>query len=358
MPDRPRSLVLLLFVLALGCGGGEGGAGGPGTAAPAGSVKPAKSVNHFLFITNSAADWWNAVERGMQDAAAEVGGTVELRRNDGTVQTQIDLLRQALARPGINGVAISVLEDDAPGVIDALRALRKAGRTVITYDSDVAPQFAEARSAYIGTNNLEAGKTLGQAAAILRPQGGRVAVFVGNAASANAKQRSDGFFAGAGPAFVKTMTWEDQNDFARNLQNVQSALTREGNLGALLGLWAYNAPIIAEELARSPERRKATLVATFDLAEAAIPHLEAGRIDVSAVQNPYEMGYQGVRLMRALIAGDQAAIAEILPDGQSRDTGVRIVVPAADSPVKALGENVITIQEMKSWLASKGLKCS
>ena len=33
-----------------------------------------------------------------------------------------------------------------------------------------------------------------------------------------------------------------------------------------------------------------------------------------------------------------------------------IIVPKADSPVK--GDNVITIDEMKQWLASKGLRSS
>ena len=33
-----------------------------------------------------------------------------------------------------------------------------------------------------------------------------------------------------------------------------------------------------------------------------------------------------------------------------------MIVPSKDSPVK--GDNVIDIQEMKSWLASKGLKSS
>jgi ribose transport system substrate-binding protein len=38
----------------------------------------------------------------------------------------------------------------------------------------------------------------------------------------------------------------------------------------------------------------------------------------------------------------------------SIDTGVRVIVPTKDSPVK--GDNVIDIKEMKTWLDSKGLK--
>src|SRR5699024_10834816 len=99
-------------------------------------------------------------------------------------------------------------------------------------------------------------------------------------------------------------------------------------------------------------------VVTFDLDEAARPHLAEGNIDASVCQNPYEMGRLGVQLLTALIAEDEATVAEILPDGKSRDTGVRVIVPAADSPAAALreqGQEVLTIDEMNSWLQSKGL---
>ncbi len=38
------------------------------------------------------------------------------------------------------------------------------------------------------------------------------------------------------------------------------------------------------------------------------------------------------------------------------DTGVRVIVPTKDSPVK--GDNVLDIKAMKEWLSSKGLKSS
>jgi hypothetical protein len=73
------------------------------------------------------------------------------------------------------------------------------------------------------------------------------------------------------------------------------------------------------------------------------------------------MGYQGVKLLKALVEKDEKAIREVVPDGKSRDTGVRVIVPSADSPVlqlKEKGLDVITIQEMKEWMSSKGLKSS
>ncbi len=338
----------LLGIFAAGCGGStaEQGAEGTGSAEGAGL--------RLLFVTNSNADWWNAVEKGMQDGGKDAGVQVEMRRNDGSTQGQIDLLQRALSMPDVQGVAVSVIEADAPGVLDAMKALQKAGKVVIAIDSDVATSASDARQAYIGTNNVNAGEAAGQAAATIRPEGGDVAVFVGTSGAANARERKNGFFAGAGPKFKEQETFDDGGSHSRARDNVQQAITKYPDLDVTLGLWSYNAPAIAEEVSKNPDVRKRITVVTFDLDEAAVPALEKGNIDVTVCQNPYEMGYQGVRLLKALIEKDEETVNDILPDGKTLDTGVRVVVPSADSPVK--GENVMTIEEMKSWLASKGLK--
>lgn len=342
------------IVAAAGCGdAGSTSAGGPSNVAP---TQPGGDPIKLLFITNSNADWWNAVEKGMFDGGRDFGVAVEMRRNEGTTAGQIRLLEDALSLRDVDGIAVSVIEAEAPGVADAMRELQKAGKVVIAIDSDTAPEFADARSAYIGTNNIAAGIAAGRAAATLRPEGGKVCVFVGISSAANARERKLGFFQGAGDRFVEAETFDDGGDKARASSNVDTALTKYPDVGCLLGLWSYNAPRIADQAAADPARRQKLTIVTFDLDELAVGHLERGNIDVTVCQNPYEMGYQGVKLLKALIQKDEATVAEILPDGKTRDTGVRIIVPSADSPIR--GDNVLTIEEMKTWLESKGLKSS
>ena len=176
-------------------------------------------------------------------------------------------------------------------------------------------------------------------------------------AAANAIERSEGFFTGAGPKFTRAELFEDSNDLARASTNVQTAVSKYPDVGILLGLWSYNAPRIAEEVASSADLRKQVTVVTFDLDELSVGHLEKGMIDASVCQNPYDMGYQGVRLLKALIQNDKKTTDEMLPGGATTiETGVRVIVPKADSPIK--GKNVITIEDMKKWLESKGLKSS
>jgi ribose transport system substrate-binding protein len=340
-----------LGLLLAGCSGG-------GTDAPGSAVSATASGPRFIFITNSNSDWWTAVEKGMSDAAKEAGCQVELRRNDGTTQGQVTKLEECLSLEGVKGVAISALEGDTPGIIDAMKELREAGIEVIAIDSDVSPEFEDARRAYIGTNNREAGKIAGQAAAMVRPEGGKTAIFVGTAGAANARERSEGFFEGAGEKFVKDSVWEDQNDFNKNKQNVENALTKAPDLGVTLGLWSYNGPLVADVVASAPGAREKVSVVTFDLAEAAVEHLEKGNIDVSVCQNPYDIGYQAVRLLKAFHDKDDSTVNQILPDGKRLETGVRVIVPPGETPVKDLKAEIMTIEEMKKWLESKGLKSS
>lgn len=346
-----------LWVLA-GCGNEQTPNAGSPNPNPSGATAKGAAGSaqgpRLIFITNSNSDWWSAVEKGMFDGGKEFGAQVELRRNEGQPEGQIRLIEDVLSLPEVKGVAVSVLEADSPGIADRMRELQKAGKVVITIDSDGQP---DTRRAYIGTNNRRAGEVAGKVAAQLRPKGGKTAVFVGTISAANARDRRDGFFEGAGKAFQQVQVYEDGGDKNRAQVNVSTAIDRFPDLGLLLGLWSYNAPRIAEEVGKSPELRKKVTVVTFDLDEQAVDHVEKGRIDAAVCQNPYEMGYKGVRLLKALVEKDAATVSEMLPnDVKTIDTGVRVIVPKTDSPVK--GDNVLDIKSMKEWLTSKGLKSS
>ncbi len=85
------------------------------------------------------------------------------------------------------------------------------------------------------------------------------------------------------------------------------------------------------------------------------------------VQNPYEMGYQSVRLMKALHESDRKTVHEMLPhhgqpDGDLYDTGLKIVVPNGQSPLtrELFGAKTefLTLDAFKQWLARYSLEGS
>jgi ribose transport system substrate-binding protein len=159
----------------------------------------------------------------------------------------------------------------------------------------------------------------------------------------------------------------DNMDLAKARDNVRNAMQNHKDLVALIGIWAYNAPAIADVVTESNTRDK-FVIATFDAQDLAIAAMEEGKIDVMVVQNPFDMGVQTCRVMKAMIAGDDATLKEMFPkqgepDGDVYTTGLRVVVPSADSPIKAdlFDSKVVEymlLPDFKAWLAKYGLHSS
>ena len=113
--------------------------------------------------------------------------------------------------------------------------------------------------------------------------------------------------------------------------------------------------------------RKLFTIVVFDAEPIAIKEMAAGNIDAMVVQNPYQMGYSGVRLMKALYEKDQKTIHQMLPqvghrDGDVYDTGLKVVVPSSESPLhgEMFGPKTefLTLDQFKEWLARYSLEGS
>ncbi|MGD9722076.1 MAG: substrate-binding domain-containing protein [Pirellulales bacterium] len=356
-------LVMGLVAVALsGCGGSAGGS--------------ASYPRRVILLTNGADPFWDAMLVGMQDAEKEFdlqafGLTVARDVNDGTPKGQVDRLRQFANQSDIAAVAVSVTDSQNLAIANAMKDCQAAGIRVIAIDSDVdRTKSRDARFAYLGTNNVVGGQQLGKAAAGIRPQGGKYATFVGLRGAANAIERIDGFAQGAGEKFTQLESLGDEMDRSVALKNVKDALDRNPSLDVLVGIWAYNAHAIVEVVSQRGLRDK-TAVVVFDAAPNAIADMEQGNIDAMVVQNPYEMGYQGTRLMKALVTGDHQTIHEMLPaydpqkqafnepDGDILTTGLRVVHPNTGSPLTKemfdAGTEFLSLGEFKKWLSEHNL---
>lgn len=345
------ALVTLLLVVA-------------STAGCSSSSSPASTEPRYIVLMNGNSPFWDAVGHGLKKAGADLKVNAVLETNDATPKGQIDKLRQFTTQSDIAGVAISVTDAANPAIADELRKLRAKGVAVITLDSDLdRAQFGDARAAFVGTDNLAGGRALGITAKNLRPDGGAFVQFVGRTGAQNAIERMDGFVAGAGDKFKQLDRMGDENDRSKARDNVRNALRNHPDLNVLVGIWSYNAPAIADIVKEMNVRDKTTVV-VFDAEPLAIEEMAAGNIDAMVVQNPYEMGYQGVRLMKALKADDKATIAELLPNlgqpgGDLYDTGLKVVVPNENSPLKPemfeAKTQFLKLSEFREWLNKFGL---
>jgi ribose transport system substrate-binding protein len=137
-------------------------------------------------------------------------------------------------------------------------------------------------------------------------------------------------------------------------------------LNTLVGIWSYNAPAIVDIVREQNVRNKVSIV-VFDAEPLTIRYMQEGDVDAMVVQNPYAMGFEGVRMLRALLEKDAKTLSEMLPnhgkpDGDLFDTGLKVVVPNDKSPLKAghfTGKvQFMPLQEFQEWLKKYGLTMS
>ena len=343
----------------------------PGTKEPGSPAKPKTDggLKRLIVLTNGNSPFWDACRAGLQDAdkdlqLADAGFTAVFEVNDGTPEGQLDKLKQYGSQSDVAGVGVSALDAANVAIADELRALRKKGIQVITVDSDVDREtLRDARTAFVGTDNLAGGRALGLCAKGLRPDGGEYVTFVGRLGAQNAIERIGGFGEGAGEAFFSKDSMADDIKLDRARDNVRNAIRNHPELNTLVGIWSYNAPAIVDVVTELKRRPDFTIV-TFDAEPGAIKMMGQGSIDAMVVQNPYAMGFEGIKLLKALVTEDKATVDAMLPklgepDGDIFDTGLKVVVPSAESPLKQdqFPENVqfLLLEDFSAWLEKYGL---
>jgi len=352
-----------------------------GRPEPAGVAPASGGAKRFIFITNGDDPFWDACNAGLVEGARrfgleERGLRAVMEKNNGTAQGQIEKLRQYGSQADVAGVAISVIQADNAAIVEEMKNLAARGVKVITVDGDVnRASFRDARPYYIGTDNVMGGRLLGRAArAILAARGrtsGGYVQFAGFTDNDNARARMNGFREAVGEAYTEVDRMPDEMDLARARDNVRAALVNHPNLVALVGIWSYNAPAIAEVMEERGVRGSAETpltAVTFDAQAAALERMAEGKIDAMVAQNPFEMGVQTVRLLLAMHAGDEATVAEMFPrrgepDGDLFTTGLRLIVPDSGPLVQPAdidleGYDHLPLSQFREWLARYGLSSS
>jgi ribose transport system substrate-binding protein len=257
----------------------------------------------LAFITNNASDFWAIARAGCEKAAAELGNVqLDFRMPaGGTAEEQRRMIDDLLAR-GVDGIAISPKDP-----VNQTRLLNSVAKQalLITQDSD-APDSD--RACYVGTDNIAAGKQAGELIKQVLPDGGKIMIFVGSMDAQNAKERYQGIveaLAGTNIQIVDVRT--DETDRARAKSNAVDALVTHPELNALVGLWGYNGPAILGAV-RQLNRLGQVKIVCFDEEDETLQGVKDGHIFGTVVQQPYEFGYQAIRLMARVIAGDRSAI--------------------------------------------------
>jgi ribose transport system substrate-binding protein len=269
------------------------------------ACKPNNSgkTKRLAFVTNNASDFWTIARKGTEKAAAELSDvTVEFRiPGNGTAAEQKGIIDDLLAK-GINGIAISPKDPDNQTQLineTAKQAL------VITQDSD-APKSD--RTCYIGTDNVAAGRQEGGLIKEILPQGGKIMVFVGSADARNARERLQGIkevLQGSKVEIIDVRT--DEADRVRAKSNAADTLVKYPDVACMVGLWSYNGPAILNAVKDAGKVGQVKIVC-FDEEDETLAGIKSGAIYATVVQQPFEFGYQSVKMMAQILNGDKSGI--------------------------------------------------
>ena len=259
----------------------------------------------LAFVTNNSADFWTIARRGVEKADAELSDVeTEFRISaDGTAADQQRIVDDLLTK-GVNGIAISPVDPrNQTALIDA--AAQRA--LVFTQDSD-APQSA--RTCYIGTDNVAAGRQAGQLIREVLPEGGSIMLFVGKLDAQNARERIQGIKEALEASTIRIIDVRtDDVDDIRAKANAADTLVRYPDIKGLVGLWSYNGPAILNAVREAGKVGQVRIIA-FDEADETLAGVRDGVIHATVVQQPYEFGYQAIVRMAQAVRGDRSFIPE------------------------------------------------
>lgn len=259
----------------------------------------------LAFVTNNTSDFWTIARKGTEKADTEFDDvTVEFKiPSEGTAADQKRVLDD-LNSTGVDGIAVSPV--DPTNQTEYINELAKK-TLVITQDSD-APKSD--RAVYVGTNNVDAGKQAGKLIKEALPNGGKIVLFVGKSDAQNAKERADGIreaLKGSNIEILDTRT--DDTDQTRAKANAADTLVKYPDVAAMVGLWSYNGPAILNAVKEADKVGKVQIIC-FDEDDATLAGVKEGAIFGTVVQQPFEFGYQAIKLMRSILNGDKSGIPE------------------------------------------------
>lgn len=275
-----------------------------------------KAMNNPFF--DQARDGCMVAQAALADVECYYIGPAEHTEAD-QLQIVQDLISQ-----GVDGIAVA--SSNAPAMARVLQGAADAGIPVITWDSDLLPEDAGMRSAYVGTHNYMIGVGLAEYALEMKPDGGTILIQSGGAAAANHNERMAGIrdtlrgeVSGEpdpGPRLSGENGWTEievsplytNDDFPLSVQQLADVLGSTPDLDVWIstGGFPHFAPnafsdTIAQYRDRLDSGELAVLIA--DTLPVQLDFVRSGDTAALVGQRPWEMGYRSMFILRQMMDG-------------------------------------------------------
>ncbi|BBH25025.1 hypothetical protein Back11_63880 [Paenibacillus baekrokdamisoli] len=259
-----------------------------------------KSIKSVVLIAQELDNpFWGMVEKGAKEAALQLGMQIDFRgpiRINPSEQTK--LLEQSIAAKA-DAIVVQGIKDKQYDLLIS-KAIND-GIPVITVDAD---EPASRRLAYVGTDNREAGKRMGEL--VIKDAGGRghIGVIIGSELADNQQQRLEGFrsIIASTPGFEIVAVRSSNISRIQAAKQTEAMLNQYASIQTMVGFSSLDAVGIVEGMKAA--KRAGLRVFGFDDLEETKQGIAQGVILASIVQQPEEIGFKAVHLLGDYFKGD------------------------------------------------------
>lgn len=288
----------------------SGGAGTPTTTKDA-----SKRLTFALVPKGTTHQFWQTVKAGAEAAGQEFNAEILFNgpSKENSVPEQIDIVRNYAAQ-GVDGVAVAATDKTA--LVTPVEELQSKGIPVVVVDSAIEPDPSHA---FIATDNVAAARLAAEEMGRLLDGKGKVAILNFKKGSGTSDEREQGFREGIAkfPGIEIVASEYTESDVGNAVAQTESILAANPDLD---GLFASNEPNVIGAAKVLDDRGKAGQIKLvgFDAADAELEALEKGTVHALIVQDPFKMGYEGIKALAQIVRGEGKPEKRI-------DTGAKVV---------------------------------
>lgn len=244
--------------------------------------------------------FWKSVHAGAVKAGKETGAEIIWQgpQKEDDRQLQIQVVQNFISR-GVDAIVLAPLDDRS--LVPPVKAARNRNIPVVIFDSDLASKEYES---FVATDNLAGGKLCAKRMAEVLGGKGKVIMLRYAEGSASTTARETGFLAGIKEYGPGIEIISDNQYAGATLEKAFQASQNLLNRFALVdGIFCPNESAtqgMLRALQTSGRVGKVKLVG-FDSNETLVEALAKGSVQGLAVQDPFRMGYEGVKTAIAVI---------------------------------------------------------
>ena len=294
------SLALSLCLVSLSCNRAGGGSGKPQIA-----VIP-KGVSH---------NFWLSIKAGAEAAGQELGADIIWKgpATETDYTGQVNIVEDAINKK-VDGIVLAPSSGDA--LVNPAKKAKAAGITMVIIDSGINWDGYEA---YISTDNRKGGEIAAERLAEIIGGKGNVAILGVKKGSVSTDEREEGFQSVIKNKYpnIKIVDFlYGEADRAKSADKAEDIITRHPDLNGIFASNESSAVGALRAINVKAVQGKVKLVG-FDASPDLIAAVKGGIIDSLVVQDPYKMGYEGVKAVLNKKANK--------PVERRLDTGVELV---------------------------------